>query len=68
VAGPVTVTRFLVLDTIEERIDRILQQKRDLFDMVLAGAEREQKLSLTQEELFGLFDLEGPDGPVRMAA
>ena len=30
--GPVTVTRFLVLDTIEERIDRILQEKRELFD------------------------------------
>jgi len=67
-AGPVTVTRFLVLDTIEERIDRILQEKRELFDVVLAGAERQGKLSLTQDELFGLFELKGPDGPVRMAA
>ena len=32
VDGPVNVTRFLMLDTIEERIDRVLQQKRDLFD------------------------------------
>ncbi len=30
VAGPVTVSRFLVLDSIEERIDRILQEKREL--------------------------------------
>jgi len=67
-AGPVSVTRLLVVDTIEERIDRILQEKRDLFDVVLAGAERQGKLSLTQEELFGLFDLTGPDGPVKLAA
>ena len=67
-SGPVTVTRFLVVDTIEERIDRILQEKRDLFEVVLGGAERHGKLSLTQEELFGLFDLKGPDGPVKLAA
>jgi SNF2 family DNA or RNA helicase len=67
-AGPVTVTRFLVLDTIEQRIDRILQEKRDLFELVLAGTERRGKLSLTEEELFGLFDLTGPDGPVKLAA
>jgi len=67
-SGPVSVTRFLVVDTIEERIDRVLQEKRDLFDTVLAGAERQGKLSLTQEELFGLFDLSGPDGPVKLAA
>ena len=35
VDGPVTVTRFLMLETIEERIDRILQEKRELFDIGL---------------------------------
>ena len=35
VDGPVNVTRFLMLDTIEERIDRILQEKRELFDIDL---------------------------------
>ena len=39
-AGPVTVSRFLVLDTIEERIDRILQEKRDFFDAIFSGADR----------------------------
>ena len=39
VAGPVTVSRFLVLDTIEERIDRILQEKRELFDTIFSGAD-----------------------------
>ena len=39
VDGPVTVTRFLMLDTIEERIDRVLQEKRELFDIIFSGAE-----------------------------
>jgi SNF2 family DNA or RNA helicase len=56
-AGPVTVSRFLVLDTIEERIDRILEEKRELFQAIFAGAEGPHKLGLTQQELFGLFRL-----------
>ena len=40
VDGPVTVTRFLMLDTIEERIDRILQEKRELFDIDLLRRRR----------------------------
>jgi len=68
VTGPVTVTRFLVLETIEERIDRILQEKRDLFDTIFSGTEPHRKLGLTQEELFGLFQLKCPDGPIDAAA
>ena len=60
VSGPVTVTRFLTLDTIEERIDRILQEKRELFDTIFSGADRPGKLGLTQEEFFGLFHLKCP--------
>jgi SNF2 family DNA or RNA helicase len=56
-AGPVHVTRFLTLDTIEERIDRILQEKRDLFNIVFSGATAPRKLGLTQDELFRLFQL-----------
>ena len=56
--NPVTVTRFICRDTIEERIDRILRSKRQLFEAVLgeiddAGA----RLSMNSEEIFGLFDL-----------
>ena len=29
---PVTVTRFLTVDTIEQRINEILERKRELFD------------------------------------
>jgi SNF2 family DNA or RNA helicase len=68
VDGPVTVTRFLMLDTIEERIDRILQEKRELFDIIFSGAEGRRKLGLTQAELFGLFQLKCPSGPIDLAA
>ena len=60
VDGPVSVTRFLMLDTIEERIDRILQEKRELFELIFSGAEGGRKLGLTHEELFGLFQLKSP--------
>ncbi len=68
VDGPVSVTRFLMLDTIEERIDRILQEKRELFDVIFSGGDARRKLGLTQEELFGLFKLRCPSGPIRLAA
>jgi SNF2 family DNA or RNA helicase len=68
VAGPVTVTRFLVLDTIEERIDRILQEKRELFESVFSDARGHRHLGLTQAEIFGLFDLKSPHGPIDLAA
>jgi len=68
VDGPVNVTRFLMLDTIEERIDRILQEKRELFDIIFSGAEGRRRLGLTQEELFGLFKLRCPSGPIDLAA
>ena len=56
-SGPTTVTRFLALDTIEERIDHILQEKRELFETIFSGAKGPGKLGLTQDELFGLFSL-----------
>ncbi len=62
VDGAVTVTRFLMLGTIEERIDLVLQQKRELFETILSGTEVPRKLGLTQEEVFGLFDLTCPAG------
>jgi SNF2 family DNA or RNA helicase len=68
VDGPVSVTRFLMLDTIEERIDRVLQEKRELFDIIFSGAEGRRSLGLNQAELFGLFKLRCPSGPIRVAA
>lgn len=64
-AGPVTVKRFLSVATIEERIDRVLQEKRELFETILSGAEQHRSMGLNQNEIFGLFNLTCPDGPVR---
>lgn len=67
-AGPVTVTRFMTLGTIEERINQVLQQKRELFEMVLSATGAPTKLGLTQKEIFGLFNLHTPEGPLDSAA
>lgn len=64
VAGPVTVSRFLTLDTIEERIDQVLQEKRELFDTIFSHAARPITLGLSQQEIFGLFKLRCPNGTI----
>jgi len=66
-AGPVIVTRFLTVDTIEQRINTILEQKRELFETIFSGTVEPKKLALTQEEIFGLFDLRGPVNHARAA-
>jgi SNF2 family DNA or RNA helicase len=55
---PVTVTRFLVADTIEARIAAILEAKRKVFNDLLAQADKPATLGLTEDEVFGLFDIE----------
>jgi SNF2 family DNA or RNA helicase len=67
-AGPVTVTRFLTVNTIEERINQVLEEKRELFDMIFSGAESHRSYGFTQQEIFGLFKLRCPQGPIQMAA
>ena len=75
---PVIVTKFISKDTIEERIDRVLQQKRELFATVLGDTTAGgSSLSLNASEIFGLFDLKahadggaraiGPDDSARVA-
>ena len=66
-AGAVTVTRFVSVGTIEERIDQVLSEKRELFETVLSGAETPKTMGLTQSEIFGLFDLSVPDGKLKVA-
>lgn len=66
-AGPVTVTRFLAAGTIEQRIDEILTEKRELFDSVFNSSRSPRNLSLSREELFSLFDLKTPEGRMRAA-
>jgi SNF2 family DNA or RNA helicase len=61
--NPVIVTRFISKDTIEERIDLVLRQKRELFASVLGdGRTTNASLSMTAAEIFGLFDLKARDG------
>jgi SNF2 family DNA or RNA helicase len=60
--NPVIVTRFICKDTIEERIDLVLRQKRELFASVLGdGKTTNASLSLSASEIFGLFDLKARD-------
>lgn len=66
-AGPVIVTRFLTVDTIEQRINMVLEQKRELFETIFSGTVEPKKLALTQEEIFGLFDLRVTPGRARAA-
>jgi SNF2 family DNA or RNA helicase len=66
-AGPVTVTRFLAQDTIEQRIDQVLREKREIFDTIFSDVEP-RNLGLTQHEIFGLFKLRSPGGPIDLAA
>jgi len=59
-AGPVTVTRFVTADTIEERINEVLEHKRALFDTILAEAHGSTPSGLSRSDIFGLFDLKVP--------
>jgi SNF2 family DNA or RNA helicase len=54
----VTVTRFVTLDTIEQRIQEILERKRELFNSVFSDDIASPSAGLTREEIFSLFHLE----------
>ncbi|MGC1272387.1 MAG: DEAD/DEAH box helicase [Planctomycetaceae bacterium] len=57
----VIVTKFICKDTVEERIDMVLRQKRELFAAILGGGDdTNASLSLNAAEIFGLFDLKAP--------
>lgn len=57
---PVVVTRFQARGTIEQRIADILDAKRKVFSDLLAQADKPPTLGLTEEEIFGLFDIRSP--------
>jgi len=66
--GAVTVTRMLALETIEERINEVLERKREMFNTVFSETGSPGSTGLTQDEIFGLFKLRTPKGPIRHAA
>ncbi|KAA5545380.1 DEAD/DEAH box helicase [Roseiconus nitratireducens] len=65
-AGAVTVTKMMALGTIEQRINDVLDQKREMFDALFASGSAEAgarpNVGLSREEIFGLFDLRAPCG------
>ncbi|HJZ93881.1 MAG TPA: DEAD/DEAH box helicase [Gemmataceae bacterium] len=54
---PVTVRRFVVENTIERRIAEVLETKRRMFNELLEQNGPPPVLGLTEEEIFGLFDI-----------
>lgn len=54
----VIVNKFICKDTVEERIDRVLNEKRAIFEAVLGdGDALDDDLTLSAKDIFGLFDL-----------
>jgi SNF2 family DNA or RNA helicase len=64
----VTITRFLTLNTIEQRINDVLEHKRALFDAVFHDDLAAPSAGLSREEIFSLFRLGSNDLPVTRAA
>lgn len=58
---PVTVIKYTCLDTIEERIERVLAHKQHLFDEIVDDVSLDLAARLTRDDLFGLFGLAAPD-------
>jgi SNF2 family DNA or RNA helicase len=64
----VTVTRMMAVDTIEQRIDEVLSQKRELLQTLFAETGTPANLGLNQQEIFGLFGLNVPPRTKSIAA
>ncbi|MFO1066082.1 MAG: DEAD/DEAH box helicase [Pirellulales bacterium] len=60
VTAPVTVTRMMAAGTIEQRIHDVLEEKRELFNQLFAEAGTPRTVGLSQQEIFGLFQLKMP--------
>ena len=58
-----TVYRYICENTIEERIDRILREKQQLFDELVDNVTIDPGALLGEKEIFGLFGLEPPKRP-----
>jgi len=59
-SSPVHVYRYTCENTIEERIENILQRKQCLFNDLVDDVTIDLRLRFTEEELFGLFGLTPP--------
>ena len=54
----VNVIKYTCEDTIEERIDRILERKQALFDRLVDDVSMDLSTRMSRKELLGLFGLE----------
>ena len=54
----VNVIKYTCEDTIEERIDRILERKQALFDRLIDDVSLDLSTRMGREELLGLFGLD----------
>jgi SNF2 family DNA or RNA helicase len=64
--SPVFVTRFISPSTIEGRIHEVLERKRQLFNELIENNGPPPSLGLSEEDVFGLFDIQAR--PRRAAA
>jgi SNF2 family DNA or RNA helicase len=55
--APVFVKRFITPNTIEGRIAEVLERKRQLFNELIEQNGPPPSLGLTEEDVFGLFDI-----------
>ena len=60
--NPVIVTKMICENTVEERIDKVLQEKREMFHAVLGDQNTNASAGLNAGDIFGLFDLRAKDG------
>jgi SNF2 family DNA or RNA helicase len=56
--SPVFVTRFITQNTIEGRIHEVLEKKRRLFNELIEQNGPPPSLGLTEEDVYGLFDIQ----------
>lgn len=63
---PVFVTRFVTQETLEGRIAEVLERKRQLFNELIEQNGPPLQMGLSEEEIFGLFDIRAR--PRRVAA
>ena len=57
---PVFITRFVTPNTIEGRIAEVLEKKRELFNELIGQNGPPPSLGLSEEDVFGLFDIQRP--------
>ena len=64
--NPVNVINYTCINTIEERIEMILEAKQNLFDLLVDDVSIDISKKLNSQELFNLFGLDSPVGATKL--